>query len=409
MSGEGSSNDSGLQSRPGSRTNRWSMNEEQKEAQKASEVQPKEGSLPESSQTVHVMWDDPTGRLEQERLAHKLQRACSPTQDPGIAPEVMDAQFSDIEDENILPQLTENETEKRLSSPLAAPPVAFHIQSEQNVPAPQPVTIEEEEEEPEPTPPIFILSGMSQEERDDYGVLVESLGGKMLDGQNFDPTCTHLVIDAYMRLHDKFVYGIYATQVTVKANWPLVVYLAGVPARNEKFLACVASGKWVLHKSYFEACRQEGKFVQEDFYEWGGEGTVSLLDKMNPAIKKLCEAAHRWRIQINSSSQSCVGAFSEWKVILCTDRKKEDNFRRLLEAGGATVLNLKPPFNKSVSASHAFVELNKVEMSESDLVTLVKSGVVCVKPDFIAAHLTNSPAPNPEDYCPSEVKTLLQR
>lgn len=40
---------------------------------------------------------------------------------------------------------------------------AFHIQSEQNVPAPQPVTIEEEEEEPEPTPPIFILSGMSQE------------------------------------------------------------------------------------------------------------------------------------------------------------------------------------------------------------------------------------------------------
>lgn len=108
-------------------------------------------------------------------------------------------------------------------------------------------------------------------------------------------------------------------------------------------------------------------------------------------------------------SQSCVGAFSEWKVILCTDRKKEDNFRRLLEAGGASVLNLKPPFNKSVSASHAFVELNKVEMSESDLVTLVKSGVVCVKPDFIAAHLTNSPAPNPEDYCPSEVKTLLQR
>lgn len=96
-------------------------------------------------------------------------------------------------------------------------------------------------------------------------------------------------------------------------------------------------------------------------------------------------------------------------MILCTDRKKEDNFRRLLEAGGATVLNLKPPFNKLVSASHAFVELNKVEMSENDLVTLVKCGVVCVKPDFIAAHLTNSPAPNPEDYCPSEVKTLLQR
>lgn len=91
------------------------------------------------------------------------------------------------------------------------------------------------------------------------------------------------------------------------------------------------------------------------------------------------------------------------------DRKKEDNFRRLLEAGGATVNNVKPPFSKSVSASHAFMELNKVEMSEDDIGLLVKFGVICVKPDFIAAHLTNNPAPNPDDYCPSEVKTLLQR
>lgn len=36
----------------------------------------------------------------------------------------------------------------------------------------------------------------------------------------------------------------------------------GKPTRNEKFLASVASGKWVLHKSYFEACRQERQFVQ---------------------------------------------------------------------------------------------------------------------------------------------------
>lgn len=32
--------------------------------------------------------------------------------------------------------------------------------------------------------------------------------------------------------------------------------------RNEKFLASLAAGKWVLHKSYFEACRQEQRFVE---------------------------------------------------------------------------------------------------------------------------------------------------
>jgi topoisomerase (DNA) II binding protein 1 len=42
----------------------------------------------------------------------------------------------------------------------------------------------------------------------------------------------------------------------------ILCVILGNPARNEKFLASVASGKWVLHKSYFEACRQEGKFVQ---------------------------------------------------------------------------------------------------------------------------------------------------
>ena len=42
-----------------------------------------------------------------------------------------------------------------------------------------------------------------------------------------------------------------------------VVYLfPGSVSRNEKFLASIASGKWVLHKSYFEACRQEQRFVE---------------------------------------------------------------------------------------------------------------------------------------------------
>lgn len=91
----------------------------------------------------------------------------------------------------------------------------------------------------------------------------------MLDGQNFDPTCTHLVIG-----NPPTLIWLFFPPVLWDTEPPsfflilmhllncIFVYLAGVPARNEKFLACVASGKWVLHKSYFEACRQEGKFVQ---------------------------------------------------------------------------------------------------------------------------------------------------
>ncbi len=32
-----------------------------------------------------------------------------------------------------------------------------------------------------------------------------------------------------------------------------------------------------------------------------------------------------------------LGAFEGWRVVLLTDKRREDGFRRLLEAGGATV------------------------------------------------------------------------
>lgn len=34
------------------------------------------------------------------------------------------------------------------------------------------------------------------------------------------------------------------------------------PSRNEKFLSCIASGKWVLHKAFVEASKNNGGFVQ---------------------------------------------------------------------------------------------------------------------------------------------------
>lgn len=37
---------------------------------------------------------------------------------------------------------------------------------------------------------------------------------------------------------------------------------AGRASRTEKFLGACAAGKWVLHKSYLEACRAAGLFVE---------------------------------------------------------------------------------------------------------------------------------------------------
>ncbi|XP_064804972.1 DNA topoisomerase 2-binding protein 1-A-like isoform X2 [Oncorhynchus masou masou] len=85
-----------------------------------------------------------------------------------------------------------------------------------------------EECEAEKKPPRFQLSSLIPQERIGYTTLIDELGGVMLDKQCFDPSCSHIIV--------------------------------GTPLRNEKYLAAMAVGKWILHRSYLEDCRSVGHF-----------------------------------------------------------------------------------------------------------------------------------------------------
>ena len=63
---------------------------------------------------------------------------------------------------------------------------------------------------------------------------MSELGGHVVDAQYFNPSCTHVIV--------------------------------GKASRNEKYLSSLAAGKWVLHVSYIEACREAGKFVDVSGY-----------------------------------------------------------------------------------------------------------------------------------------------
>ena len=49
----------------------------------------------------------------------------------------------------------------------------------------------------DPQNDVIIGSLNSLQEKDDYGALIEQLGGKLLEAQMFDCRCTHLVISEY--------------------------------------------------------------------------------------------------------------------------------------------------------------------------------------------------------------------
>lgn len=105
----------------------------------------------------------------------------------------------------------------------------------------------------------------------------------------------------------------------------------------------LASGKWILHKSYLDACSAANVWLPEATYEWGSPGTEPLLVQLSPApqqqvagvlscnqLRDLAKAARYWRMSGGT-------AFSDWKVIFGPGCDRETSFRRVIETGGGQV------------------------------------------------------------------------
>ncbi|XP_074696255.1 DNA topoisomerase 2-binding protein 1 isoform X1 [Strix aluco] len=362
----------------------------------------------EPSQSEQIIWDDPTAREERARLVSNFQWPNSPSQyteqgqsnanknmdESAFRESLADAEIA----RKAVPEAGDGDLIEGLKNPVCrepetpikdhliptpqAPSIAFPLANPPVAPQPREKAVTEDEktdEEPEKHRK-FQLSSLNPQERFDYCHLIEELGGTVLEKQCFDPSCTHIVV--------------------------------GHPLRNEKFLASMAAGKWVLHRSYLEACRGAGCFVQEEDYEWGSNSILNVLPGINVNQKKLALAAMRWRKKIHKGRQETgivEGAFSGWKVILNVDQTKEAGFRRLLQSGGAKVFS-----GHSVSlfkeATHLFADFSKLKPDDTrvSVAEAAAQGVNCLKPEYIADYLIQDPPPPMQSYCLPEAESYLQ-
>ncbi|XP_037829239.1 DNA topoisomerase 2-binding protein 1 isoform X2 [Kryptolebias marmoratus] len=335
----------------------------------------------EPSQSEQIVWDDPTAREERAKLADNLQWPGSPSQHseplaPAPPPTAeTGSQFKDSMTDSELVEMAAYEVinqqmgQKVVTPPREepeddiltpkAPSIAFPLAKPPVAPEPQ------EEKKEEKQPPRFQLSSLSPQERIDYCHLIEELGGVVLDKQSFDPSCSHIIV--------------------------------GSPLRNEKYLAAMAAGKWILHRSYLEACRSVGHFIQEDEYEWGSSSILDALPSITSQQRKLALAAMRWRKALQGSSEQ-TGAFSGWIVMLNIDQSRESGFRRLLQSAGAKVLpSPSPSFYKE--ATHLFADFSRLKPGDFrvDVTEASAQGVTCLKPEYIADYLMQ-PTPPIELY-----------
>ncbi|XP_077364967.1 DNA topoisomerase 2-binding protein 1 isoform X2 [Festucalex cinctus] len=328
----------------------------------------------EPSQSEQIVWDDPTAREERARLADNLQWPGSPSQHseslvpPPQAVPQRDGQLKDSMTDSELVEMAACEViDQQMGKKATAPPLE---DAQHNILTPEspsiafPLakpTVAPTPEEEAKTPPIFQMSSLTPEERIDYSHLIEVLGGVILDKQSFDPSCSHIIV--------------------------------GTPLRNEKYLAAMAAGKWILHRSYLEACRSVGRFIPEEDYEWGSSSILDALPSITSQQRRLALAAMRWRKALRGSSKQ-EGAFSGWTVMLNIDQSREAGFRRLLQSGGAKVL---PSASHSMYkvTTHLFADFNRLRPGDFrvDVSEASTQGVTCLKPEYIADYLMQEPVP----------------
>ncbi len=172
--------------------------------------------------------------------------------------------------------------------------------------------------------PVFSISGFDNTDaKNNMPKIIKELGGIYL--KHFDSTCTHVI--------------------------------AHKPIRSEKYLGACAMGIWVLKASYLDACQKAGRFVKEEPYEW------NAADATNPREKDLLEAARRWRLKLARENKK--GAFDGWRVALYVVAKRQDGLRRVLESGGAVVVQDTPPFTNLNSVTHIIID--KAKLSEKEI------------------------------------------
>uniref|UniRef100_A0A8B9L4H5 BRCT domain-containing protein n=1 Tax=Astyanax mexicanus TaxID=7994 RepID=A0A8B9L4H5_ASTMX len=295
----------------------------------------------EASQSEQIVWDDPTAREERAKLADNLQWPGSPSQhsDPitVMPPPPID------EPQHARDSMTDSELVEMGKDQGGI----GGIEEE-----------EETEQEVKKDPPRFQLSSLSPQERIDYSHVIEELGGIVLEKQCFDPSCSHIIV--------------------------------GYPLRNEKYLAAMAAGKWILHRSYLEACRAEGYFLVEEDYEWGSRSILDAVPTVTSQQKRLALSALRWRKALQG--------------IYCLLF-----FLRLLQSGGAKVLPGPSP-SLYKDTTHLFADFSRLGPNDIkvDVAEATAQGVKCLRPEYIADYLMQQCVRLVEENMPRCMKTVIK-
>ncbi|KAI9561348.1 hypothetical protein GHT06_012305 [Daphnia sinensis] len=187
-----------------------------------------------------------------------------------------------------------------------------------------------------------MFSGMSQEDRESCTEILEDLGGTVINANQYDPACTHLVVAKL--------------------------------GCNEKLLTSIAAGKWIVHPGWVYESEKMRRFVDERKFEWGNP---TCNDSISKEEAKIAAAAYHWRV--NRNRDFLAGPFHGITAELHLG-DENDSFQRLLEAGGGEVVSTGSALENS-KTNLCIVENREIQKIQLSL--YASKGIYCVPPVYL--------------------------
>ncbi|KAF7013898.1 hypothetical protein CFC21_027946 [Triticum aestivum] len=157
-------------------------------------------------------------------------------------------------------------------------------------------------------------------------------------------------------------------------------FIAPELRRTEKFFAAAAAGRWILKSDYLSACNEAGKFVEEEPFEWHGDGpnngdTISL------------DAPRKWR---QLRQRTGHGAFHGMKIIIYGEciSPSLDTLKRVVKAGDGTILATSPPYTRVLKHGASFAVVSAgVSGTDAWVQEFVSHNIPCISADYLVEYV----------------------
>uniref|UniRef100_A0A0D9X367 BRCT domain-containing protein n=1 Tax=Leersia perrieri TaxID=77586 RepID=A0A0D9X367_9ORYZ len=150
--------------------------------------------------------------------------------------------------------------------------------------------------------------------------------------------------------------------------------------RTEKFFAAAAAGRWILKSDYLTACNDAGKFLEEEPFEWHGDG-------LNNSDTISMDAPRKWR-QLRQHTGH--GAFYGMEIIIYGEciSPSLDTLKRAVRAGDGTILATAPPYTRFLKPDVDFAVVSPgMPSADAWVQEFMRQGIPCISADYLVEYV----------------------